>query len=183
MALKWYVVHAYSNFENKVRKGSLEDRIKLKGLEAQVRQDHGAHRGSGGNERGAEAPQRTEVFPRLCAGPDGARRRDLAPGEGSVRRYWDLSAVPATDLRPSATRKLISFSTGLRRAPTSRGRRCCSSPVRSYASSMDRSTTSVEWLKTSTTTRTSCASPSRFWAVRRRWSWTSARSKRAESDS
>jgi len=32
MPLKWYVVHAYSNFENKV-KSSLEDRIKLKGLQ------------------------------------------------------------------------------------------------------------------------------------------------------
>ncbi|MDG1463132.1 MAG: transcription termination/antitermination protein NusG [Gammaproteobacteria bacterium] len=33
MALRWYVVHAYSNFENKV-KLSLEERIKLTGLEA-----------------------------------------------------------------------------------------------------------------------------------------------------
>ncbi len=32
MALKWYVVHAYSNFENKV-KTSLEERIKMHGLE------------------------------------------------------------------------------------------------------------------------------------------------------
>ena len=32
MALRWYVVHTYSNFENKV-KGSLEERIKLAGLE------------------------------------------------------------------------------------------------------------------------------------------------------
>ena len=32
MALKWYVVHAYSNFEKKV-KSSLEERIKLNGLE------------------------------------------------------------------------------------------------------------------------------------------------------
>ena len=32
MALRWYVVHAYSNFENKV-KASLEERIKLAGLE------------------------------------------------------------------------------------------------------------------------------------------------------
>ena len=32
MALKWYVVHAYSNFENKV-KSSLEERIKMHGLE------------------------------------------------------------------------------------------------------------------------------------------------------
>lgn len=32
MALKWYVVHAYSNFEKKV-KTALEDRIKLEGLE------------------------------------------------------------------------------------------------------------------------------------------------------
>ena len=32
MALKWYVVHAYSNFENKVKK-SLAERIKLHGLE------------------------------------------------------------------------------------------------------------------------------------------------------
>jgi transcription termination/antitermination protein NusG len=32
MSLKWYVVHAYSNFEKKV-KTSLEERIKLNGLE------------------------------------------------------------------------------------------------------------------------------------------------------
>ncbi len=32
MSLRWYVVHAYSNFENKV-KASLEERIKLEGLE------------------------------------------------------------------------------------------------------------------------------------------------------
>ena len=32
MALKWYVVHAYSNFEKKV-KSALEDRIKMHGLE------------------------------------------------------------------------------------------------------------------------------------------------------
>ena len=32
MALRWYVVHAYSNFENKVR-NSLLERIKLHGLE------------------------------------------------------------------------------------------------------------------------------------------------------
>ena len=32
MALKWYVVHAYSNFENKV-KTSLEERVKMHGLE------------------------------------------------------------------------------------------------------------------------------------------------------
>jgi len=32
MALKWYVVHAYSNFEKKV-KSSLEERVKLNGLE------------------------------------------------------------------------------------------------------------------------------------------------------
>jgi transcriptional antiterminator NusG len=32
MALRWYVVHAYSNFENKV-KHSLEERVKRMGLE------------------------------------------------------------------------------------------------------------------------------------------------------
>jgi len=32
VAFKWYVVHAYSNFENKV-KASLEERIKLHGME------------------------------------------------------------------------------------------------------------------------------------------------------
>jgi len=32
MALRWYVVHAYSNFEKKV-KSALEERIKLNGLE------------------------------------------------------------------------------------------------------------------------------------------------------
>ena len=32
MSLKWYVVHAYSNFENKV-KTSIEERVKLHGLD------------------------------------------------------------------------------------------------------------------------------------------------------
>ena len=32
MALRWYVVHAYSNFENKVKQ-ALEDRVKRDGLE------------------------------------------------------------------------------------------------------------------------------------------------------
>jgi len=32
MALRWYVVHAYSNFENKVKQ-ALEERIKREGLE------------------------------------------------------------------------------------------------------------------------------------------------------
>ena len=32
MAQRWYIVHAYSNFEHKV-KASLEERIKLMGLE------------------------------------------------------------------------------------------------------------------------------------------------------
>ena len=32
MALRWYVVHAYSGFEAQVKR-SLEERIKLKGME------------------------------------------------------------------------------------------------------------------------------------------------------
>ena len=32
MALRWYVVHAYSNFENKVKE-ALEERIQREGLE------------------------------------------------------------------------------------------------------------------------------------------------------
>ena len=32
MALRWYVVHAYSNFEHKVASG-LKDRVKMRGLE------------------------------------------------------------------------------------------------------------------------------------------------------
>ena len=32
MALRWYVVHAYSNYEHKVKR-SLEERIKLAGLD------------------------------------------------------------------------------------------------------------------------------------------------------
>ena len=32
MAQHWYIVHAYSNFENKV-KASLEERVKLMGVE------------------------------------------------------------------------------------------------------------------------------------------------------
>ena len=129
MALRWYVVHAYSGFEQTVRR-SLSERVKRSGLDREVRRDPGAHRGSGGDARGPEAQERAQVLPRLRAGADGAGRRDLAPGQeraeghGFHRRYPGQAGA--------------DHRQGSRRHPAARaGRRgeaasprCCSSRAR-----------------------------------------------------
>jgi transcription termination/antitermination protein NusG len=77
LAKRWYIVHAYSNFENKVAE-SIREQAKQRGL-ATVRRNSGADREG---RRGAPRPQgrrRAQVLPRLRAGEDGPDRRGLPP--------------------------------------------------------------------------------------------------------
>ena len=62
MAKRWYIVHAYSNFENKVAE-SIREQAKQRGLEDLFERDPGAERKG---HRGAPRPQgrhRAQVFP------------------------------------------------------------------------------------------------------------------------
>ena len=129
VALRWYVVHAYSNFEHRVAE-SLKERIKRDGLEAAVRRDPGADRGSGGDARRPEAQERAQVLPRLRAGADGDGRADLAPGARRAQGARVHRRHAATSRRRSPRRKRTRSCAASRKASTSRGRRCCSSPAR-----------------------------------------------------
>ena len=129
MALRWYVVHAYSNFEHRVSE-SLEGAHQARRPRAEVRRDPGADRGSGRDARRPEAQERAQVLPGLRAGADGDGRGDLAPGarraEGARvhRRHAGEAGAP------SPTRKRTRSCAASKRAWTSRGRRCCSSRAR-----------------------------------------------------
>ena len=56
MALRWYVVHAYSNFEHRVAE-ALKARIKREGMEAKFGEILVPDRRGRGDARGAEAAQ------------------------------------------------------------------------------------------------------------------------------
>ena len=83
MALRWYVVHAYSNFEHRVAEG-LKDRIKMQGLQDKFGEILVPTEEVVEMRDGPEAQERPQVLPRLRAGADGNGRVDLAPGEGSA---------------------------------------------------------------------------------------------------
>ena len=87
MALKWYVVHAYSNFEKKV-KSSLEERIRLNGLEDKFGKILVPTEEVVEMKEGKEAQQRAQVLSGLCAGADGTGRGNLAPGQERAESPW-----------------------------------------------------------------------------------------------
>jgi len=75
---KWYILHAYSGFERKVRE-SIESRIEAFGVEGPRGPSHDSHRA--GDARSVNGKKRTveRVFlPGYGAGGDGARQPSLA---------------------------------------------------------------------------------------------------------
>jgi transcription antitermination factor NusG len=142
--LRWYIVHAYSNFEHKV-KSSLEERIERMGLQ----------------DKFGEILVPTEEVVEMKEGQKRRSERKFFPGYVLVQMDMDdvtwhlvkevpkvlvLSADRAIDLRRSRTRKQIRFWNASRKASTSHGRRYCSSPVKSYALLTVRSMISPESL-------------------------------------
>ena len=145
MALRWYVVHAYSDFEHRVSEG-LRERIKRAGLESKfgeilvpteevVEMRDGQKRKS---ERKffpgyvlvqMEMDEETWHLVKRRAQGDGLHRRHAAR---SRPRSRDKEAEPD----PAARR---------RKASRSRVRRSSSSPARWCGSSTGHSTTSTAW--------------------------------------
>ena len=97
MTKRWYIVHAYSNFENKVAE-SIREQAKQRGLSRTVRRDHGAE---GKGHRSPPRPQgrhRAQILPGLRPGEDGTHRRGLssdqehAEGDGLPRHRQEADA-------------------------------------------------------------------------------------------
>ena len=73
MAKKWYVVHTYSGFENKVKK-SLEERIRQRGLQDQFGEILIPMEQVVGDGEGGEEDLQAQVLPRLHPRADGDER-------------------------------------------------------------------------------------------------------------
>ena len=132
MALRWYVVHAYSNFEHRVAE-ALKERIKRDGLEHKF----------------GEILVPTEEVVEMRDGQRRKSERKFYPGYVLVQmdmdeQTWHLVRdVPKvlgfiggtpTSRRPSPRRKRTRSCAASKKASTSRGRRCCSSPAKWCAS-------------------------------------------------
>jgi large subunit ribosomal protein L11 len=179
VALRWYVVHAYSNFEHKVKE-SLQERIKRYGLEHKFGQ--------------VLVP--TEEVVEIREGQKRKSERKFFPGYVLVQMELDDETWHLVKEVP----KVLGFIGGSsdRPAPISDreaechpaagpGRRREAAPEGAVRAGRGgaghrraRSTTSTAPSKRSTTTRASCASGCRSSAGRRRSSWISARSRRPE---
>ena len=84
MALRWYVVHAYSNFENKVKQ-ALEDRIKREGLEQYFGKILVPTEEIVEMRMGQQRKSERKFFPWIRFGADGVDRPNLAFGEGCAK--------------------------------------------------------------------------------------------------
>ncbi len=89
MALRWYVVHAYSNFEHRVAEG-LRDRIKMQGLQEKFGEvlvpTEEVIEMRGGQKRRSER----KFFPGYVLVQMEMDEATWALGEGKCRRYWGL---------------------------------------------------------------------------------------------
>jgi len=140
MALRWYVVHAYSNFEHRVSE-ALKERIKRDGLEHKF----------------GEILVPTEEVVEMRDGQRRKSERKFYPGYVLVQmdmdeQTWhlvrDVPKVRPTNRRRSPRRKPARSCVASKRAWINLARRCCSSPAKWCVSPTARSTTSMAWSRT-----------------------------------
>ena len=129
MSLRWYVVHAYSNFEHKVSE-SLKERVKRAGLESKF----------------GEILVPTEEVVEMRDGQKRKSDRKFFPGYVLVQMEMDedtwhlvkevpkvLGFIGGTQRQAGGDHRQgghVDPAPRRRRASTSRSRRCCSSPAR-----------------------------------------------------
>ena len=144
MSMRWYIVHAYSNFEKKV--AEFDQRAgRAARPRRQVRRDHGADRAGRGGAARPQGQFRAEVLSRLCPGQMRPDRRRLSPhqehaeGHRLPRRRQEADA-DSRHRGASASRARSPTASSVRRPRSgSRSARPCASPTarspRSTASS------------------------------------------------
>jgi transcription termination/antitermination protein NusG len=179
MALRWYVVHAYSNFEHKVAE-ALQDRVKMRGLEHKF----------------GEVLVPTEEVVEMRDGQKRKSDRKFFPGYVLVQMEMDedtwhlvkevpkvLGFIGGTPDRPAPITDKEANAI-LRRVEEGAEKpkpKVLFEPGEVVRVTTARSTTSTASSRTSTTRRAGCRWPCRSSGARRRSSWTSRRSRRPDS--
>ena len=128
MALRWYIVHAYSNFEHRVKSG-LEERIERMGLQ----------------DKFGEILVPTEEVVEMREGNKRRSERKFFPGYVLVQMEMDdetwhlvkevprfsvLSVGPVTGRHRSPRKRLIAYCSEFRKVLINHGRKYCSSRAR-----------------------------------------------------
>jgi transcriptional antiterminator NusG len=151
VALRWYIVHAYSNFEHKV-KASLEERIALLGLE----------------EKFGEILVPTEEVVEMKEGQKRRSERKFFPGYVLVQMEMDDETWHLVKEVP----KVLGFIGGSSDRPA---------PITEKEADqiLNRvKETLAAWSSRCTTKRIVCRLQYRFWVVLPRSNWTSGKSRR-----
>ena len=179
MALQWYVVHAYSGFENQVKR-SLEDRIKRFALD----------------EKFGQILVPTEEVIEMRDGQKRKSDRKFFPGYVLVQMEMDESSwhlvkdcpkvmgfIGGTSDKPTpiTEREAQTILNRIQEAPRSPSRRFCLRWVKSFGWLTARSPISTAWSRKSITKRAACVWRCRFLDVPPRSNSNSARCRRTEA--
>ena len=175
MAMRWYIVHAYSNFERKVAE-SIKERAAAAGLgdmfeEVLVPMEEVVEM-----RRGRKVSVRAEVLSGLRAGEDGAQRSHLSSDQGDAEGHGLSRHREQADRRSPRRRRGASCSR-CRKASSGRSRRSPSRSASRCAWPTGRSPRSTASSRKSTRSGRGSRWRCRFSAGRRRSSWNTDRSR------
>ena len=174
---RWYIIHAYSGFENKVRDAILSEAKRI-GLEPLRRADRGADRDGDRDQARQEGPGRAQVHARLRPRQARAERRGLSPRQEHAEGHRLPRPQRQAAADPRRAGRAHARHQGRGRRPRPQGTRSASitrSAMRSRCSTAP-SPASTASSRNSTSTAAGSRSRSRSSAARRRSSWSSSRS-------
>jgi transcriptional antiterminator NusG len=159
MSLRWYVVHAYSNFEHRVA-DALKDRIKLHGMQ----------------EKFGEILVPTEEVVEMREGQKRKSDRKFFPGYVLVQMEMDEGTWHLVKEVP----KVLGFIGGTPEKPAPISEKEAMGILRRVEEGVDKPKPKVLFEPGEVVRVIACMWRCRFSAARRRWSWISVRSKRPD---
>ena len=149
---RWYIIHAYSGFENKVRDAIMSEAKRL-GLESLGRSGRGPDRNRDRDQARQEGPVGAQVHARLRPRQAGDERRRLSPGQEHAQgdRLPRPQRQAAGDPRRQAARMLDTKEEPPPPRPSRRSRSTTRSAMRSRCSTARSPASTASWRNSTST--------------------------------